>query len=239
MSDRFYTPLSLSPGDFVLDGPEAHHLATVRRFVAGDRLVLFNGDGHDYPAEVVSVGKKTAVLSILAATPIDRELPRPLLVAAALPKGDRAEFLIEKLTEIGTTEFIPLQTERSIVSPREARLEKFSRIVIESSKQCGRNRLMTIHPVRSFRELLTGSSLPRHRWLLHTAALGRSESDWCNVQDGVLLAIGPEGGFTPGEVQAADAAGFRVLGLGPRQLRIETAAIVTAGMVAAKLFHAD
>jgi len=236
MSDRFYTPLPLEPGDFVLEGAEAHHLATVRRFEPGDRIVLFNGDGHDYPAEVVSVGKKTAVVHIVAGVPTDRELPCPLQVAAALPKGDRAEWMIEKLTEIGTTEFIPLHTERSVVTPREGRLDKFSRIVIEASKQCGRNRLMCIQPVTSLLDLLRRAAAPRQRLLFHTAAERGLTAEICSLEEGVMLAIGPEGGFTEGEVRAAEAAGWQVLSLGPRPLRIETAAIVAAGVVAARCY---
>src|SRR5687768_11209096 len=117
MADRFHTPAPLAPGEFVLDGPEAHHLAAVRRFGPGDRVTLFNGDGREYPAEVVSVGKRSVVLNVLAAVEADRELGFELAVAAALPKADRADFLVEKLTELGATRFVPLVTARSVVVP--------------------------------------------------------------------------------------------------------------------------
>src|SRR5262249_40694169 len=106
MSDRFYTPDQLGPGEHALAGAEAHHVSTVRRFKPGDQITLFNGDGNDSPAEVVSAGKKSVVLRILRADPADRELPFPLVVASALPKGDRADFLIEKLTELGVARFV-------------------------------------------------------------------------------------------------------------------------------------
>src|SRR4051812_18068883 len=134
MSDRFYTPQPLAPGEFVLDGAEAHHLAAVRRFAPGDRVTLFNGDGFDYPAEVVAVGKKSASLAVLDRLAADRELSFPLVVASAVPKGDRGDYLIEKLTELGVTRFVPLVTARSVVQPKS---DKFARAVIEASKQCG------------------------------------------------------------------------------------------------------
>ena len=93
-------------------GHGAKIMATVRRFAPGDRVILFNGDGQDRPAEVVAADRKQAVLTVLPALAVDRELPFPLVVASALPKGDRADFLIEKLTELGATRFVPLLTER-------------------------------------------------------------------------------------------------------------------------------
>ena len=104
MADRFYTPDPLGPGEYVLAGPEAHHLAAVRRIAAGDRVTLFNGDGRDYPAVVVAADRKRTTLSVLAPVPAARELPVPLEVAAALPKGDRGDYLVEKLTELGVFE---------------------------------------------------------------------------------------------------------------------------------------
>ena len=118
MADRFFTADALGPGEYVLAGAEAHHLSAVRRFRPGDRLVLFNGDGHEYPCDVLSVGKRTVALSVLAPVSVSRELPFPLVVASALPKGDRADFLIEKLTELGATRFVPLVTARAIVQPK-------------------------------------------------------------------------------------------------------------------------
>jgi 16S rRNA (uracil1498-N3)-methyltransferase len=229
MSDRFYTRSSLAPGEFFLDGPDAHHLATVRRFAAGERIVLFNGDGRDYPAEIMSVGKRSVVLNVLAAVEADRELGFPLVVAAALPKGDRADFLIEKLTELGATRFVPLLTTRSVVQPRK--MEKFERAVIEASKQCGRNVLMAISPPMKWNEFVRAPDLPSLKLLPHTEGgeslckLPREE-----LRNGVAIAIGPEGGFTPEELE--QAADWRRVTLGPRVLRVETAALAVAAWAA-------
>ena len=159
MSDRFFYDGPLGPGHVTLTGPEAHHLAAVRRFGPGDAVVLFNGDGREYPALVVEVGKKQIVVSITGVETRVRELGFALHVASALPKGDRGDFLIEKLTELGVTDFTPLLTERAVVKAGDAKAEKLRRAVVEASKQCGRNVLMHIHPPG--------------RWL-----------DWCGRQTG-------------------------------------------------------
>lgn len=226
MSDRFYTGDPLAPGEYVLAGPEAHHLAAVRRFGPGDRVVLFNGDGHDYPAEVASVGKRSVALNVLAAVPADRELPFPLWVASALPKGDRADFLIEKLTELGVTRFTPLVTTRSIVVPKPGVAEKFARAVIEASKQCGRNRLMAVEPPRTWAEFVRRDDLPANRFVLNPDG-----ERFSSPAGGVAVAVGPEGGFTDEELAAAAAAGWKRAALGPRVLRVETAAIAAAANI--------
>jgi 16S rRNA (uracil1498-N3)-methyltransferase len=236
MADRFYTPDPLPQGEYVLTGPEAHHLAAVRRFAPGDRVVLFNGDGHDSPAEVVAADRKRTILTILTAVPAGRELPFPLEVAAALPKGDRGDFLVEKLTELGVTRFTPLQTERTVVQPKEARLDKFQQAVIEASKQCGRNVLMRVAPLTRWPAFLTTPDLPPRRLFLHppAEAATRPLTEFVPDAGGVVIAVGPEGGFSPAEVAAAEAAGWVRVGLGPRVLRVETGAGVAAGGLAVK-----
>lgn len=225
MADRFYTPLPLAPGDFTLDGPEAHHLSSVRRFGPGDAVTLFNGDGREYPAHVVAVDRRHATLHVTAAVEVSRELPFALTVASALPKGDRADYLVEKLTELGVTHFVPLVTSRSVVVPKAATVEKLTRVVVEASKQCGRNRLMTVGPPLGWREFLAEPRAGR-RFVLHTADAGAAKPS--DGSTAMTFAVGPEGGFAPDEVAAAVAAGWEALSLGPRVLRVETAAAVAA-----------
>src|SRR5439155_7222198 len=101
MSERFYLNWPLNPGPVEMTGPEARHLATVCRLRAGAELCLFNGDGQEYPARVVETDKKVVRLEVLGTASPVRELPFFLEMAAPLPKGDRAHFLVEKLTELG------------------------------------------------------------------------------------------------------------------------------------------
>lgn len=226
MADRFYTPDPLGPGEFVLTGPDAHHLAAVRRFGPGDRVTLFNGDGAEYPAEVLSADRKHVVLMIASLDAIDREVGFEVVVAAAVPKADRADYLVEKLTELGATRFVPLITERSVVVPKPASVEKFARGVVEASKQCGRNRLMAVDPAQKWAAVATRPDLPAAKFVLHTSPGGLAAVDVSagEIRAGVAFAVGPEGGFTDAEVAAGVAAGWRPLSLGPRVLRVETAA---------------
>src|SRR5262245_21213795 len=160
MTERFHVNCDLGPGSVGVHGPEAHHLAAVRRFRPGDRVCLFNGDGREYPAEIVAVAKKCVELQVTGVHEPEREAGFSLEVAAPLPKGDRAQFLLEKLTELGATSFTPLQTVRSVVHPRETKLDKLQRYVIEASKQCGRNILLRVEPLMEWRQYCRRDDLP-------------------------------------------------------------------------------
>lgn len=224
MSDRFYTNSPLALGPVLLQGAEAHHLSAVCRLHPGDRVYLFNGDGRQYLAEIAACGRRHVDLNILAAERPDRELGFHLEVAAPLPKGDRGQFLIEKLTELGVTRFVPLRTRRSIARMAEDKLERWQRYVIEASKQCGRNVLMEVAPACDWSAYCRRPDLPAVRFVAHpggTALLPPPGTD-CS------LAVGPEGGFDEAEIAEAQAAGWQAISLGSRILRVETAAITLA-----------
>jgi 16S rRNA (uracil1498-N3)-methyltransferase len=222
MADRFYINSRLAPGVVELEGAEAHHLATVCRLRPGDPVCLFNGDGHEYPALVRMVARRAVVVEVTGATTPKRELPFPVEVATPLPKGDRAQFLIEKLTELGVTAFVPLQTARSVVHPGEAKLDRLQRTVVEASKQSGRNVLLRVGPLTSWSEYARKERAGLRRLLAHVGAGALSKASG----SAVVLAVGPEGGFTDKEIAEARTAGWEVVGLGPRILRVETAALV-------------
>jgi 16S rRNA (uracil1498-N3)-methyltransferase len=226
MSERFYTNSALLLGPLFLQGPEAHHLANVMRAKPGDAVVLFTGDGVEYPATVVEVAKKSVALRVESAERPERELPFQLEIATAIPKGDRGDWMVEKLTELGVTRLVPLKMQRSVVHPKSDRLQ---RTVIEACKQCGRNRLMEVAEVTEWEEYcLTNSN--HIRYIAHArdaSTAGFIPAVLPNDQN-LFVAIGPEGGFTVHEVAIATQAGWRTISLGPRTLRIETAAIALA-----------
>ena len=112
MADRFYVNHPLAPGFVELEGPEGHHLATVCRLRPGSQVCLFNGDGQEYNAVVRQVARRQVSLEIVSVARPERELSYQVEVAAPLPKADRAQFLVEKLTELGATRYVPLRTER-------------------------------------------------------------------------------------------------------------------------------
>lgn len=233
MSERFYVNLPLAVGPCTLDGPEAHHLATVRRFRPGDAVCLFNGDGREYPARIVQAGLRDIALEILGIEQPARELSFALEVAAPVPKGDRGQFLIEKLTELGAATFVPLLCQRSNAHPREWKRDKLERYVIEASKQCGRNVLMAIaEPARW--EDYAASGQPGE------VRIFGDPSGWGKKRDSIKaaklrIAVGPEGGFTAEETAHGLAHGWLAINLGPRILRIETAAIALAVLAACEM----
>jgi 16S rRNA (uracil1498-N3)-methyltransferase len=230
MSERFYVNLPLAPGPFLLDGPEAHHLATVCRLRPGSEVCLFNGDGHEYPARITQVARRAITLEIIGESRPQRELPFSLEVAAPLPKGDRSQFLVEKLTELGVATFVPLICERSAGHPREAKGEKLERYVVEASKQCGRNVLMRIADAVAWEDHVSNGDAGEVRILAHPYQAGEL-AEVAKDAARVRIAVGPEGGFTDDEVTAAIARGWQAVALGPRILRVETAAIVLAARV--------
>lgn len=224
MAERFYVNCELRPGPALVQGAEAHHLAVVCRLRPGDAVCLFNGDGHEYPARIEAISRREVALEVLAVESPARELPFRLDVAAPLPRGDRAQFLLEKLTELGVTSFTPLRTARSVVHPRETKLDKLQRHVIEASKQCGRNVLLEMRSTIEWATFCRAAKLPPRRILGHPGGEKRCQEPFLDT----VAAVGPEGGFTEDEVALARAAGWHLLDLGPRILRVETAAIALA-----------
>ena len=240
MADRYFVekpilsdPVALA-GSVSLAGPEAHHLMHVMRAECGTRVVLFDGTGFEYQASVERVGKNAVELRILVKEEIDRELPMHITLGVALPKGDRQKWLVEKAVEIGVAEVIPLKTRRGVAQPVEQALDRLRRSVIEASKQCGRNRLMEIAPPQSWEEFLKTTSSCDCRVVAHPgdATDAFSPHRVFLGQKKIILAIGPEGGFAPEEVETALQSGWTAAHLGRRILRVETAAIYLASLAA-------
>lgn len=225
MSNRFYVAESLQRGPMSITGPEAHHIAQVLRLKAGDEIVLFNGDGHEYPARLEQVKKSHLEVEVLDERTISKEAVREITVACPLPKGDRATFLIEKLTELGVAHYVPLRTARSVVHPGGGKLEKLDRQVIEASKQCGRNVLMTIEPMMEWDDLVQ-QSFVGVRWIADATGTAAPAL----AKQPILLALGPEGGWTSEELSQARQHQWQVVALGKSILRIETAAIAAVAL---------
>ncbi len=150
-----------------------------------------------------------------------------------MPKGDRGQLLIEKLTELGVTSFVPLSCARSVVHPREGKMDRLHRHVIEASKQCGRNMLMRIDQLAEWAVYCRAGEPGEIALLGHPGGTERVEALAATPQAAVRVAVGPEGGFTDAEAALARAAGWQCVDLGPRILRVETAALVLAVRVIA------
>ena len=229
MSHRFYCPQLVETGSVTLTETEAHHVAHVMRCQPDDVVELFNGQGLVATCRIASIRKRDVELEVTGAR--CDEPPQPVLIlATAVPKGDRFDWLIEKATELGVSRLIPLTTSRSIVDPRTSKLEKLRQTVVAACKQSGRNHLMEIASVISWSDFVR-QIVPEHRVLIaHPLGGSLDSADSSSVNDARsrLVAIGPEGGFRDEEIQMALDAGARTIHLGRQILRIETAAIAFA-----------
>lgn len=229
MPDRCYAPDANGPGLCVLSGDEAHHLARVRRASVGDRVEVFDGRGAVYHGVVQHVARNAVTID-LGAPRAGRAAPFPLTLAVALPKGERLDWLVEKVTELGVSRLVPLRTARSTVDPRPAKLDRLRRLVIEACKQSGRATLMDLAEPIAWSDFLGTPHDGPIRLLAHPG--GAPRPAWPAIPPtGALLAIGPEGGFTDAEVQEATSAGWTLAGLGNTLLRIETAALAGASLL--------
>jgi 16S rRNA (uracil1498-N3)-methyltransferase len=220
--------------------------------------VLFDGQGAEFQATVQKVGRSDVELSVTAREEVNRESPIHVTLGVALPKGDRQKWLVEKAVELGVTRLVPLKTERGVAQPVEQALQRLRRSVVEASKQCGRNLLLKIDEPRSWSRFVDDAAGASWRLLAHPqgyhkglhwlldrraqAAAATVEPTPANaaelvaapnVPESVFLAIGPEGGFTGEEVAQAIAAGWHTIDLGPRILRVETAALALSALVIA------
>ena len=231
MSDRYFVETPIAADRATLCGPEAHHLIHVMRATAGAQVTLFDGSGDEFSAVVERVGRADVSLTILSRESVDRELPCRLTLAVALPKGDRQKWLVEKAVELGVTRVVPLRTERGVAQPVEQALSRLRRAVIEASKQCGRNRLLQIDEPQSWPDFVADAG-SAYRCLAHPGGESCQKLTAQSLPGDTRLAIGPEGGFSDEEVALATDAGWQTVDLGPRILRVETAALFLAAVVA-------
>jgi len=233
---RFYCPdlpepkgLSDAPAPSVaLPDTEARHAHQVLRLDPGDAVRLFNGRGLVATGTIDELSKRSSVVRVEAVEAASPSRPR-LDVAVALPKGDRAKGLVDQLSQAGVDHLIPLVTQRGSAGLTGNKRGKLERAAIEAAKQCGRDFMLRIEPQATLDTLLqTGDA-----WLAMAcpgAAASLTAND-LSRHEHVVILVGPEGGWSTKERGAARDAGVTEVGLGPHVLRIETAAVVAAGVV--------
>ncbi|MFM8414062.1 MAG: RsmE family RNA methyltransferase, partial [Planctomycetota bacterium] len=206
MSERFFITTPPAGGRAVLDGDEARHLARVLRARVGDTVVLFDGHGRSWPARVTAIGR--AEVELATGEPrVEAPGGRVLTVAVALPKGERQKWLVEKLTELGVANLVPLVTERGVAEATPAALERLQRGVIEASKQSGRDTLMAIGMPATVAEIVAAKPAAAIGLVADPGGASLDTADWPTATE-VIGLVGPEGGFTPAELALAAAAGW-------------------------------
>lgn len=207
----------------------------VLRLRVGDTVEVFNGTGAVADAVITNTMRKSVEVKVIARRESQVSSQVPLILATAVPKGDRFRWLVEKAAELGVTRLVPLVTERSSVDPGENRLKKLQQTIVAAAKQSGQMRLMELAPLQKWEEFLEEVYQADYRMLI--ADPGGSPLDLLNSTSAdtavspVILLIGPEGGFSSEELQTALEKGATPVKLSEAILRIETAAILFAGLV--------
>jgi 16S rRNA (uracil1498-N3)-methyltransferase len=240
----FVAPGRLAGARLVLDGPDHKYVARVLRARAGDALVLFDGAGTEIDAEVVRVGVRDVELTLGArrAAP-QATAPVAITLLVAVPRGERMELVVQKATELGVARIVPVVSGRSVARPEPggARAGRWEKIAREAARQCGRADVPTVDEPTPLGDAVA-ADLPELRlatWeatrgtslrAALAAAFGAAPAD---RPRGVALLVGPEGGLAADEIAAAEAHGFVAVTLGPRILRVETAAITAVALAQA------
>ena len=212
----------------VIGGSAANHVTRVLRLRAGDAVTLFDGRGGEFSGRIEAFGRDTVTVSVLEEHAIDRESPLSLTLAQGVSRGERMDWVIQKATELGVSRIVPVLTERSVVrldaKQAEKKLQHWRGIAVAACEQSGRNRVPDVGTPLNFHECIRSTETTHTRLLLSPAGDLRID-DLRDIGAGVTVLIGPEGGLTDSEQEAALAAGFKAVRLGPRVLRTETAAI--------------
>ena len=240
----YVAPAKLNAGDLVIDGDDHHYLFRVRRSEPGDLITLFDGEGAEASAEVVRVDAATAVVRVAESQQRGAAGCR-LRIAVGLIKGDRMDWCVQKLVELGADEIVLMQTERAVVrldseraAARRARLDAVAR---DAARQCRRTTVPAVAVSPSFAATLARLADCDVRVLAHTAAAGddlyTALPHSPAAPTSAALLVGPEGGFTMAEIDAAMTAGWAIVGLGTNVLRAETAAVVGTALLGSVLSH--
>ena len=237
---RIYQTIQTQAGDEIeLAEHAVKHLIQVLRMREGEAFILFNGQGQAWQARIASVSKRLAKALIEDCLTEDLESPLRVHLGLGVSKGERMDYAIQKAVELGVTEITPLFTRYSVVKLDEKRKDKrhqhWQGILVGACEQCGRNRLPVLHPAQDSTQWL--DSLEADTKLTLDPRSGQSLADLNDRPASIGLYIGPEGGLSEEEIDAAGRAGFTGIRLGPRILRTETAAV--AAITAVQMFWGD
>ena len=224
---RIYVNQSLQENASVsFSGELFHYLVHVLRLSKGDKLFLFNGSEHEYEACIQEIGKTKVTLSILAQTKVNKESPIQIHIAQAIPKGQKLDDLISKMTELGITSLQPILSKRTIMQKvSENKLKRWESIARHASEQCGRTKVPQVYTPLSL-EVFLKQAFVGEKILFYELETAQSFQDILqntNAKTYTLL-MGPEGGFTQEEVALALQNQWHVASLGKRILRTETVA---------------
>ena len=236
---RCYDALPMQAGArVVLPELVANHLARVLRLREGDACVLFNGDGQDHDGRIASIGKREVVVELQASRAVDNESPLHVTLLQGIARGEKMDLILQKATELGVAAIVPVMAERTEVKLDAERTEKrmahWRSVIASACEQSGRARLPTLSAPAALAEAARIVHADATKLTLDPTG-DVSLATTQIVGDAVVVAIGPEGGWSPRDRQQLAAAGFQGLQLGPRILRTETAGLAAIAALQARL----
>jgi len=237
---QFFLPEgALEKNSVIISGENYKHMVKVLRMQKGDKILLADGSGKQYEAEIKEIGNENVVAEIVKEKQANTEPPLKVILLQGLPKKDKMEFIVQKGTELGMYSLIPIESVRTVVKldskKAASRKNRWQKIALEAAKQCRRAVVPQIKEISSLKEALTALDVDLilfpwedEKTLTLKDALKNIASDKIKS---VAVAIGPEGGWAPEEVRLAKEFGAELVSLGPRILRTETAGIAAITML--------
>jgi 16S rRNA (uracil1498-N3)-methyltransferase len=239
---RFFVKnLDLHQSSLIIqDLKEIHHIKNVLRFKKTDLICLFNDQGEEVVASIQDMKANSLIVKVEKYNTVLPQNTIFITLACAIPKKAKFETIIEKTTELGVNEIIPLITHRTdvrlSVDRREKKETRYQTIAVNAAKQCGRANMPTIHPVTKFSDFIKSTKINQSTLALipclpeknnHINTMLTSHKDKTKF----IILIGPEGDFTPKEIQSAQDKGCIPVSLGYNILKVDTAAISTVGFI--------
>jgi 16S rRNA (uracil1498-N3)-methyltransferase len=230
MTPIFYTlPENIGEAELTIIGEEAHHISRVMRLKRGEPVMVVDGVGNGYKAEIMEIAPRIVTCSIYSRIRNFGEPLHRVTLAAGLSTGVKFDDVIQRATELGVSRFIPLVTEKSKVRLDEEmkgqkKLDRWRKVAIASIKQCGRSLIPAIEPIIEFEKIFTDYSDLGHIFLLDPGGNRRIEDlSFASEERGISIMIGPESGFARSEVESGREKGAEIITLGGRVLRTENA----------------
>jgi 16S rRNA (uracil1498-N3)-methyltransferase len=215
--------------EFVLADVAAHHISRVLRLRLGHQLILFDGHGGEYDAEISKLDKRHVEVHTHQYLEVENESPLHITLVQGISRGQKMDFILQKAVELGVDRIVPVMTEFGNVRLDEERqqkkIEHWQGVIIGACEQCGRNKIPELVAPLSFDESIDiKNGKDMLKIVLHPGA-GESLSKLSKPKGEITLLVGSEGGFSDNEIGKACTGGYQIINIGPRILRTETAAL--------------
>ena len=244
MQHFFVTPDQVKEERVYIEGSDVNHMKNVLRMRVGEEVMISDGNNQTYRCAVQEYGEDIAILKIMERGLVDTELPSNIYLFQGLPKQDKMELIVQKAVELGVYQVVPVATKRCVVNLDDKKaakkVDRWQQIAESAAKQAGRGYVPEIHPVMNYREALEYAKKLDVVLIPYELADGMQETkriiDSIRPGQSIGIFIGPEGGFEQEEVERATACGARVITLGRRILRTETAGLTTLSVL---MFHLE